>query len=725
MLTDNPMTIGRQSTDNSNEFGSPQCNMRNLLDSGAISWMERIALVLAIAYLGMHTWPHAWSRLNTDFPNYYLAASLSHEGYDTARIYEWVWLQREKDHRSIDDPVIGLIPITPFSTLLMWPLTALPALAAKHVWLLANLILLIPLCWLLHSLTALSFQRIALVVALCFPLHRNLLFGQYYIFLLVLIVAACWAYLKEFYVLSGALIAIAAACKVFPLVFIAFFLQRRNWRACTSTLVTGVAALAASVCFFGWNAHRTYLHEILPWTLHGEGMPPYVPAAASISTLLHYLFLSEPEWNPHPWHNSPLAYSVLLPALQMLLLAPAILLIRRKDQTPWRIVLEWAGLLTASLTISTIAASYNFVLMIFPACVLGALLIERGATGWLIALLTAYLGIGFPMPSPSHQMGPAVLLFIPRLPLMAAVLLGTYALLWSAGDRHVEWDWTKHAWMGLLATAALLAIRSTFRLEQAVRQEYPYRVVFRTPSLSYVDPVIDDDGTHYIAETRRGYRLVTAGGAIEIDRSAGDDLSFAIGAQHLFLEKARGGESAIIDSWDPAKTIVENARSPMISKDGQEVAFVRDDHGRGTLMVLSSLGSDHSGPIALTPPSINVYEATFSSRRAYAFSGVESGQPPQIYLTDRNHFNTRLDLGESRYPALSQDGHWMAYSHLDGRAWNLWIRDEKTGSTRRIANLPCDQIEPSWENDSKTLVYATDCGRSLWLTGISRRRVIP
>jgi hypothetical protein len=28
-------------------------------------------------------------------------------------------------------------------------------------------------------------------------------------------------------------------------------------------------------------------------------------------------------------------------------------------------------------------------------------------------------------------------------------------------------------------------------------------------------------------------------------------------------------------------------------------------------------------------------------------------------------------------------------------------------------------------NDSKTLLYSTDCGRSLWFTAIARRRVIP
>ncbi len=117
--------------------------MSGLQDRGLVHWLERCALILFVAYLCIHTMPRAWGKLNTDFPNYYLTARLAHERYDTARVYEWVWLQREKDHRSVDDRIIGLIPVTPFSTLVMWPLTGLAPLAAKHVWMLVNLALLV------------------------------------------------------------------------------------------------------------------------------------------------------------------------------------------------------------------------------------------------------------------------------------------------------------------------------------------------------------------------------------------------------------------------------------------------------------------------------------------------------------------------------------------------------------------------------------------------------
>ena len=697
-----------------------------LWNQRVLSWIERVVLLIAVAFLGLHTLPRAWTKLNTDFPNYYLVARLAHDGYDTSRVYEWTWVQREKDHRALDIPAVGMVPLTPFSTLAMWPLVKLPALSAKHVWIIANLALMVPLCWFIHSLTGLSYRRIALVLVFSFPLQRNLLHGQFYVFLLVLIVAACWCYVKEHYVLSGALIAVAAVCKVFPVLLVVLFLRRRSWRACASFAATGIAAAAISIAVLGWGVNRTYLHQILPWALHGDAMPPYIPSAASISSLLHYLLLPEPQWNPHPWHNSPLLYALLQPALQMLLLAPAILFIRGNDRAPGQIILEWIGLLTASLTISTIPASYSFVLMVFPVCALAALLIERGANKWFIALTVAYLGIGFPMPAPGRPIGPSILFFTPRLFLMVAVLVGIYLLLWRRPRvQGAAPDWSHYAWASFMALALLLNMRSTFQREQAVRQEFAYRVPIETQFLLNGDPVETSSVMNYVAGSANGYRLVTAGNTSWVDPSTDDDLSFGISPKHVFVEKARSGVSEIEDRQNPGKTVVEDGQNPMISIDGQDLAFIRADHGRGRLMVLQSLESGHSTEAALTPHTINVYDATFISQREFAVSGVEDGQPPRIYLTDQNHQNTPLDLGESRFPALSPDGHWMAYSRLEHGVWNLWIREGQTGATHRVAEVPCDQIESSWEADSKTLIYADDCGRSVWFTAIARRRVIP
>jgi hypothetical protein len=702
----------------------------SLQNHPGICWTERIVLSLLLLYMGLHTLPRAWRSLITDFPNYYIAARLAHEGYDTSRMYEWTWIEREKDHHSIDVRVIGLAPITPFSTLVIWPLTGLAPLAAKHVWILTNLLLLFPLGWFLQSMTGLGYRRIALAFALSVPFYRNLEYGQLYVLLLLLITAACWAYVRGFRALAGGLIAIAAACKIFPILFFVFFLQRRDWRALTWGAITGIAAVAISVAIFGWNVHRTYLYEILPWALHGGGLQPY-QAGASISGVLHYLFLSEPQWNPHPWHYSPLCYALLLPAVQMLVLAPAILLIRRDDVTQSRILLEWSALLTASLTdLRADAASYNFVLVILPVCVLATLLLRRKRYGWLVALLIAYLGIGFPLPIRHTMMGPAILLYLPRLPLMFALLFGIYVLLWrDPSSVYASRDWTRYAWGAAMAASVVFSALSIFHLERAVRQEYVYRLPLQTQGFLNSGPRSAGTGVRYIAFTIGGYRLITEGKSVEsVDPPIGspeDDLSFSSGFGNVWVERSHGSGSQIVNVRDPSHTVIDDAEDPMISADGQSLAFLRDDHGRGQLMMRSGFQSNSPTDVVLTQPRLNVYEASFKSLTEYAFAGADERHAPQIYLRDATHMNSPLALGEARYPALSPDGRWMAYSRLDHGAWNLWLRNQGSGAIRRIADVPCNQIEPTWEDDSKTLLYGTDCGRSLWFTAIARRRVVP
>lgn len=691
--------------------------------------MERALLCLAVAYLGLHTLPRAWKTLNTDFPNYYMAARLVHEGYDTSRMYEWAWIEREKDHRALDIRVIGLLPITPFSTLAVLPLAGLAPLTAKHVWILLNLILLAPIAWLLRSLTGLRYQHAALAIFLSFPLHRNLLFGQFYILLLLLLMAACWSYIRGFRALAGVLVALATACKVFPLLLFLFFLQRRDWRALVGGIVTGLVALAISIATFGLDAHRSWFQQILPWVLRGEGMPPYVPSA-SISGVLHVLFLDEPQWNPHPWHSSPLAYALLLPALQILVLAPAILLIQRSDTTKARIVLEWSALVTASLATSTIPASYNFVLMIFPACILASVLLRERRYIWLVALLIAYAGIGFPLAIPDRTTGLTLLLHIPRLPLMMAVLLGLYGILGrGCVSKDLPVDRTRTLWATGMVVSVILSSWSTLHLERAERQEYVYRLPLAEQGFLNASPQLTAEGVRFAAFTFSGYHLVTQGkrgfSSEVIPDVPYDDLSFSSGFGHLMVERVSHSRSQIVDLQNPLASAIDDGREPTLSADGRDLAFIRDHNGRGSLTRRSATQPEHAAEETLTPPELNVYEASFQSANDYAYSAVSNGGPPMIYMTNAERRNVLVAFEEARYPALSPDGRWMVYSRLDRGVWNLWSRDLSNGAARRIADVPCNQIQPSWENDSQTVLYGTDCGRSVWFTAIARRRVVP
>ncbi|WP_263416530.1 glycosyltransferase 87 family protein [Terriglobus albidus] len=682
-------------------------------------WIERGILLLAVLYLSLHTLPHAWKQLNTDFPNYYLTAKLVDEHTDMARAQEWVWLQRQKDLHAIPLPLIALVPITPFSTLILYPFTGLEPLTAKHVWIIGNLLLLIPIAWFLRRLTELSYTRIALALALSLPLHRNLVDGQFYILLLLLIVAALWSYVEGHDATAGALVGLAAACKIFPAVLFILFWKRRAWKTLVSGLLACALCVALALAVFGTQIHHVYLHEVLPATLRGEALPPYATASGSITTLMHYLFLSDPEWNPHPWHASVMAYSVLLPLVQMLIMAPVVLLLASRGESRSIAILEWCALLTTAVTVSTIPASYNFVLIVLPLCVLAARAIAQQRCRWLFVILLAFAVIGVPFPSAGPGHGLSILFFMPRLPTMMAATVAIASLLWREREGSARfWTLENRAFACLFLLIAGLTMMRTFNLETLARTEMAYRLP-AVHAMGYLrsSPQSSDGKLRYIAMMPAGYRLVTEDGVSRTWSEAGtDDLSFAVNGNDVWVERAQARQSVIVRQSD-VRPLVTGAHDPAFSATSGAV-YLRDHLGRGQLWLAGS-----SQP--LTPESLNVYEAAFHSRDLYAVSAVQSGGIPALYLKSSDSALTMLPVGEARYPAISPDGKWLVYSRFEEGFWNLWLRDLSNGATQRITELPCNQIQPSWEQDSKHIVYGSDCGRALWFTAVSRRQIVP
>jgi hypothetical protein len=664
--------------------------------------IEWLLLAVFSTLFAAHTMPRAWRTLNTDFPNYYLAASLAHEQYDLTHVYEWRWLQREKDHRAIDQRVIGLVPITPFSTLFVYPLTGFAPLTAKHLWLLLQLALLIPIGLILRSLTGQPLRRIALLMAACMPLHRNLLYGQFYIPLLGMLVLACWAYRRQYSALSGALIAVAAMTKIFPIIFFLYFLRRKDWRALLSGFGTLALTGIASIAVFGWSVHRTYLRVILPWTLRGEALPPFNLASSSISTVLHRLFLYEPQWNPRPWHNAPYLAAVLGPLLQMLLLAPAVLLLspnsKDRDSSP----LEWSALITAILAISTVPASYNFTLLILPIVVLCGYLKPR--PGFIAVLL--FLAICYPAWNTSPAEGLRVLLHVPRMFfLIGFTLLTAWAL--ASTPQYRQFRFSRH-WAVGLSLFTLVGIITGLRHQQNLFSDYPYRLVTSPNVLMAASP---DAFGSAVSLTSNGYRIVPNRIA-----DSSDQLSFASTSHGDWVEDV-SESSTLVPPPGSMQAAIPNARAPILSRSGELIAYLRDDRGRGRLYAINQA-------VPITPTDFNVEEAAALEDGSFVFAATTSNEASHLFLTHGGGTLTAMNLGEARYPALSSDGRYLAYSRFEAGAWNLWLLSRDTGHSERLTQAPCNQIEPVWEPDSKTLLYASDCGRALWFTALCRRHFI-
>jgi hypothetical protein len=680
-------------------------------------------LLLLGCYLFGHTLPRAWRSLNTDFPNYYLAARLTHEGVDPSRAYEWIWLQREKDHRNIDQRVIGLVPITPFSTLAMWPLTGLPPLAAKHAWLLFGLALLLPIAWLMRSVSGLSLLQVGCLLGLSFPLHRNLLYGQYYIVLLGILTAAFWAIQRQRNRMAGSLIALGVAVKIFPVILVLHFIRKKNWEALLACLLTGILCLLVSVWVFGWSLHRTYLLQVLPWTLRGEVLDPYNLVSSSLSTLLHRLFIFEPQLNAHPALHAPWLFVILHPTFQLALLMPALLWIEKGKSSSARISLEWSVLLLATLTLTPLPASYHFTVLVLPVAILCARLLQERRRTLLVVVIALYLAVGYPGWKTAPANGWQPLLHVQRL--YALILLTTVAiyLLIKTGSRVQPSKW----WLAGGMVALIISIASGLKHQHGLFDDYSYRLPIGREMFLATQSVPRGNEVDFIALLPDGYRraMIEDNSIVTNEGDAvNDELSLAAAGNQLWTETV--GLHSVLEPSSGSGPSILDAESPASLDNGQKLAFLRQINGRKRLFVrdLAHPGALDQQLTTATSPW-NVEEIATSPGRSLVVSATKGDASSRLYEVRSVDQLELIPAGEARYPAISPDGRWLAFSIFQSGYWNLSLRDLSTGATRRLTTAACDQTAPAWLPDSKTLLYSSDCGRALGFAAICRRRFLP
>jgi len=89
---------------------------------------------------------------------------------DPSRAYRVDLAAARKDHRNIDQRVIGLGALYTLSTLAMWAFGWFASAGAKHAWLLFNLALLFPIASVDGGVSGLSLLQVGCLLGLSFPL---------------------------------------------------------------------------------------------------------------------------------------------------------------------------------------------------------------------------------------------------------------------------------------------------------------------------------------------------------------------------------------------------------------------------------------------------------------------------------------------------------------------------------------------------------------------------
>lgn len=139
------------------------------------------------------------------------------------------------------------------------------------------------------------------------PLADTVAYGQIDIMLLLLLTLALVASQRQHDMLAGAAVALGTLFKLYPVLLLAFFVAKRQWRALIGFALAMIICNGIAIAVMGWEMHRIYLFEVVPrigggtaWvenqTLNGFLSRVYAPdMSASIFvhplvTLLTYLF---------------------------------------------------------------------------------------------------------------------------------------------------------------------------------------------------------------------------------------------------------------------------------------------------------------------------------------------------------------------------------------------------------------------------------------------------
>jgi hypothetical protein len=675
---------------------------------------EWILVVVLLAVFAGRGFLPAWRTLNTDFPNYYLAASLYHRGIPLDRVYEWIWFQRQKDYAGIQQPLVGFVPSPPMCVLPVLPLSQLSPLAAKRAWLILNLGFLLLALGMLQRVTKLGWRRTALISLLCIaPLRANFLLGQYYVLILLLICAAYYSSCLNHRFSSGLLLSVAASLKLFPALFLILFIWRRDWRSAAGLIFGTIALTAVSIAMFGTEIHRILLAEVLPRALRGELVGPYELRWNSFTPLWHHLFLLEPELNPSPILNSPVLYAVTLAITNVGLLF-GFLWAMRDDRAKFAKPLEWAALVPLSLLLSSMPGSYHYCVLVFTGVVGLDEVLKREDKRWALLFILLFSIACAPLPGQTGK------LLLPRL----VGTLALYALLlWTiASGKGFR---IGRRWLATAVLASAVFTISNLNSLKNRSEDFGRRLSNLSIGHSASNPAAiggrvvftEMMNQKYIAMDLQNNQVQATPFFSGDVLSIGGSESGGVG----YFESVTG-ESAIMQLPPAASNqipeYVVQGEQPRVSPDGRWLAFIREHDGKISVW----LSETHSPPNArLILDGANILDVSVTSEGdLIAAAGGASG--PRLMMVRRT--TGAIEplsgiAGPARYPAISPDGKRLAFSRRQWGAWHLVVRELATGVERQLTHAACNATLPSWEN-GHTLLYATDCGRGLGLSALAR-----
>jgi Protein of unknown function (DUF2029). len=250
-------------------------------------------------------------------------------------------------------------PFPPFTALVMAPFLLLPITWSKLIFNIFSATLFLftlrrsarffnaPLCLLA-----------ALPLVFFIPLRNQILLGQGYLLLAVLLLEGYMAYKKGLFNSAGFLWALAIAFKIFPVCILLFPAFRKQYKQLALCISFGAVCFMLSLWCVGFPSWKYYLFTLMPRLNNGELNDSYTYIFQSAFMLLKNLFVYDAIQNPNPLINNLYLFLIVNIIYKSLILGSAV-----NVKNDWQAFGAW---ITASLLISPNGSSYSLILLLIP-----------------------------------------------------------------------------------------------------------------------------------------------------------------------------------------------------------------------------------------------------------------------------------------------------------------------------------------------------------------------
>jgi hypothetical protein len=400
------------------------------------AWTTLLLVGLA-AYVFSKGVVPAMSEVTADFPGYFTSARIVVDGLDTEKLYDDVWF-REQIRRygleSANNPG-KFAPFPPPTALLLVPLARCAPLTALRIVTVVSALCLIGSVFLLARILAWNPVDSALfILSSGLAIIGGLRCGQPYIVISMFCILGYYLYLQRRPWLAGLCLGLFVPIKYFPIIILAYFAFRKEWRV----VMGGAAAIAAvglvSIAVLGWKVHEIFILSVFGNHLIGrlslqDLTVPFTAVYQSFDTLSARLFVLDPARNPQPLAAAPVLRTVSLIAVKgsiLLAAVAALVKLARRDATG--AAAPSIGILGIVLfLIAPATATYTCALFWLPVALLINYFLKNNERTPAYFILGAYAFIGFipynyAYPFEGH--GGLSLLAYPRLFLLLAMFIG-------------------------------------------------------------------------------------------------------------------------------------------------------------------------------------------------------------------------------------------------------------------------------------------------------------